>query len=502
MRILYIDIDTTRADHLGCYGYHRNTSPAIDAIAAEGMRFEHYHCPDAPCLPSRAALCTGRFGIHSGIVNHGGSTADLRIEGASRRMRDRIEHCGLAGLLKAQGFHTAQISPFGERHSARFFFAGFNEIHNTGGGGMESAEEVSPLVEQWLTGNAAKDNWFLHINYWDPHTPYRTPAEHPNHFADDPLPAWLTQEVIDRHRALSGPHTAQDLSMYSNRTSPDYPKQPGEIRTMEDMRRVIDGYDNGIRYADDQVAMIVEKLKTAGVYDDTVIIVSSDHGENFGELGIYAEHGTADEITTRVPMIIRWPGLTKPGSVDSGLHYNLDLAPTLADLLGAEAAEERAFWDGRSFAASLTDGADTGRDYLVLSQCAHVCQRAVRWNHWIYIRTYHCGFHLFPQEMLFDLEADPQEQHNLADTYPELCRIGNHQLSEWHDEMMKRSEHDADPLWTTMREGGPYHARFMHDGHPGSVEKFRDYLQRLRDTGRAEAADILQQKYLQAGDVK
>jgi len=81
MRLLYIDIDTLRADHLGCYGYHRATSPNIDAIAARALVFESIYASDVPCLPSRTALLTGRFGIHNGVVNHGGTDADPAIDG-------------------------------------------------------------------------------------------------------------------------------------------------------------------------------------------------------------------------------------------------------------------------------------------------------------------------------------------------------------------------------------------------------------------------------------
>ena len=76
MRILYIDIDSLRPDHLGCYGYHRNTSPNIDRIAAEGVRYENCYVTDAPCLPSRTALWSGRFGIHNGVINHGGVASE------------------------------------------------------------------------------------------------------------------------------------------------------------------------------------------------------------------------------------------------------------------------------------------------------------------------------------------------------------------------------------------------------------------------------------------
>ena len=100
MRILYLDLDTLRPDHLGCYGYHRNTSPTIDSVAAEGVRFDNYYCSDAPCLPSRAALMSGRHGIHNGVVNHGGTHADPRLEGRSRQFRDRANFDNLPAWLR------------------------------------------------------------------------------------------------------------------------------------------------------------------------------------------------------------------------------------------------------------------------------------------------------------------------------------------------------------------------------------------------------------------
>ena len=83
-RIIYFDIDTLRPDHLGCYGYNRNTSPNIDKIASKGTIFTECYVSDAPCLPSRASLFTGKFGIHTGVVGHGGTTADLTITGKER----------------------------------------------------------------------------------------------------------------------------------------------------------------------------------------------------------------------------------------------------------------------------------------------------------------------------------------------------------------------------------------------------------------------------------
>jgi len=480
MRILFLDLDTLRADHLGCYGYHRNTSPAIDSIAAEGLRFENYYCSDAPCLPSRSALFTGRFGIHTGVVGHGGSAADPFIEGATRGFRDRLVNDSLPGLLRSAGFKTATVSPFAERHSAWWFYAGFNEMLNTGNTGNESAEEITPSALKWIRDNGAADNWFLHVNYWDPHTPYRAPEDFGNPFEGEPLPEWLTGDVLEKHREMVGPHCARELAMYHNRTDGRLPRWLGEITDMADMRTVIDGYDCGIRYMDTHIARLFEALREEGVFDDLVIIISADHGENFGELGIYAEHATADQATCRIPMIIRWPeGRT---GVDSGLHYNLDLAPTLAELLDKEPSER---WDGESYAGALTDGTKSGRDYLVVSQCAHVCQRSVRWGDWLYMRTYHDGYHLFPDEMLYNLAEDPHERYDHAGSQPEIRREGACRLAEWHEMMMRTAVRDVDPLWTVIHEGGPFHAR----GH------LAEYCKYLEKTGREWAVPELKKRH-------
>ncbi len=481
MRILFLDLDTLRPDHLGCYGYHRDTSPNIDAIARGGVRFDQYYCSDAPCLPSRAALMSGRFGIHTGVMGHGGTAAEMRIEGQPRGFRDRMAREALPYIFRRAGMHTATISPFAERHSAWWFNAGFNEVHDHAGmGGMESAEHVTPTVRQWLRHNAARDDWFLHVNYWDPHTPYRAPADFGNPFADDPLPAWLTPEVLAEHRKMVGPHGAREISMYHNTPWDGYPRYLGEITDMADLRHFIDGYDCGIRYMDAHLGMLFDELDAHGALDDLVIIISADHGENLGELGIYGEHGTADGITCRIPMILRWPGKAA-GHVDEGLHYNLDLAPTLAELLGQPAQPA---WDGRSYAAALRGDA-CGREELILSQCAHVCQRAVRFGPWLYLRTYHDGYHLFPREMLFNLADDPHEQHDLAAARPDRCREGAHRLLGWHDAMMATQQDAADPLWTVMREGGPLHAR-------GALPAYCAYLEQSE---RGWAVPLLKEKH-------
>ncbi len=481
MRILVLDLDTLRPDHLGCYGYGRDTSPNIDRIAREGVRFDNYYCSDAPCLPSRAAWVTGQFGIRSGIVGHGGTAGDMRIEGRDRGFRSRFSRHSLWAAFRQQGFRTASISPFAERHSAWWFNAGFNEMINTGQGGMESAEAITPSVLDWLGRNGSDDQWVLHVNYWDPHTPYRAPEEFGNPFADDPLPEWMTPEILDRDRKSPGGHGAREVNMWNSDVAPRWPRHMGEINDMGDFRRMIDGYDCGTRYMDGHIGQILGALDDAGVLDDTAIVVTADHGENLGELNCYGEHGTSDYITHRIPMIIRWPGCQQ-GHVDTGLHYNLDFAPTMADLFGAQ---RHAAWQGQSYADTLRDGADCGRDHLVLSQCCHGAMRSVRMGPWMYIRVMHDFFHLYPREMLFNIVDDPHEQHNLADSRPDICDQAARIMLTWHEDMMAQMPDAVDPLWTVMREGGPLHSR-------GHLPKYCD---RLEQTDRGQHVEALKQRH-------
>jgi choline-sulfatase len=485
MRILYLDLDTLRPDHLGCYGYHRDTSPNIDRIAREGMRFDQYYCPDAPCLPSRAALMTGRFGIHTGVVNHGGTNADRIPDGADRGFRDSMAHGGsLVNVLRDAGLRTSYVGGFGERHSAYWFYAGFHEVRDTALGGMESAEHVTPAALDWIARNGTSDNWYLHVNYWDPHTPYRAPESFGNPFENDPLPAWLTEETLRKHWDKAGPHGAREVNMYDSNTSPQFPRHPGELPDMAALRRMIDGYDTGVRYMDGHIGQLLDALDKQGVLDDLIIMVSADHGENLGELGIYGEHGTADAITCRIPMIVRWPGTVPPGTVSDGLRYNLDLVPTLAEMLSRPA---KPWWDGESFAGTLRGEPGGGRDQLVISQCCHVCQRSVRWDRWLYVRTYHDGYHLFPQEQVYDLEADPHEEHDLAPSRPDLCREGAWRLMAWHDEQMATMPpgRTTDPMRTVIDEGGPFHAK----------GQLRKYTERLEATGRGDAVPELKRRH-------
>lgn len=206
-----------------------------------------------------------------------------------------------------------------------------------------------------VIGKRTKDNWMLHLNLWDAHTPYRAPKEYGNPFENEPLcQDWIDEKIFKSHKYMIGPHGRAEMSLnlYDDSTSPKFPRHPGALHSLDDVKRVLDNYDTGIQYMDSKIGEILQMLKDADVYDDTAIIITSDHGENMGELGIYGDHMTADYVTGKIPMIIKWPN-GKKNIREDGFHSNVDLLPTVADLLNVKKPTDL---DGTSYAPAILEG--------------------------------------------------------------------------------------------------------------------------------------------------
>jgi len=292
-----------------------------------------------------------------------------------------------------------------------------------------------------------------------------------------PAPAWPDQEAIDSHAEVYGPRSALDF-MYSDglfETRVPY-NAPQAIRTREDVERLFNGYDGAIAYWDHHFGRLLDGLHEIGLADDVAIIVSADHGEAFGEQGSYAEHGLATEAVHRLPMIVRWPGLTEGGARNDDLLYNIDLGPTLCDLLDLPVPEK---WQGRSFADVLRGQGQESREYLVLSHGAHTFQRAVRDRDHLYIRTYHPGAFRAEWESLFNVTEDPHLTRDLTATEPELLTLMRSRLSEWWHHYAGRPGAAPDPMQTSLAQG------------PTLYNDPQLYAEHLRRTGREHLAEDL-----------
>jgi arylsulfatase A-like enzyme len=370
------------------------------------------------------------------------------------------------------------VSSFAGRHNCWHFLAGFREVHDCGKGGSEIATEVLGDALGFLDRRGRSDGWFLHFNIWDPHTPYRTPADFGNPFEHDPVATWVTQEMIERQRSTWGTHSAEAPLHTPGAVSG--PRDVGTIRDLRDYKKWIDGYDTGIRFADASVGRLLEKLDELGIAADTAVVVTADHGENQGELGVYGDHQSADLITCRIPMILKWPGIAP--RVDGALHYQFDVAATVVELLGLEVP---ARWDARGFKAALLAGREQGREAIVTTQGCWSCQRGVIWDDWILLRTYMDGLKDWPPVMLFDRRRDPHELVDQAEARPEVVDRGLAVLMKWIDEQMAAADRKEDPLQKVIAEGGPFHTR----------GRIREYLDFYRGTGRPEIAERMEKRY-------
>ena len=344
---------------------------------------------------------------------------------------------------------TVTWSTFHDRHSAWWFTPGWEEIHTfSRKKGHERGDELNAGFLPWLREHGAADNWFTHIHYWDMHSEYRTPVEWVERFQDLPGPAWPDQETIDRQQAFYGPCSAVDLyagweGPGNDGMSSPVPHMPDAIRTEADFKMLIDGYDASLAYADHQVGQVLETLDQLGVLEETAIIVTGDHGDSFGEHGVYLDHTIANEAVHNVPMVVFWPGVTtQPGRCDR-LIYSLDLGPTLCELLGLPVPSG---WDGRSFATALRGEDLDGWPYQVWEHGIYTFTRAVRTPDWLMINVLHPGVYPYDDPvMLHDMRADPHQEVNLASERPDVVGELCVRLGEWRQEQIRKSGR-PDPL--------------------------------------------------------
>ncbi|HEX4214745.1 MAG TPA: sulfatase [Candidatus Dormibacteraeota bacterium] len=390
MKVLLVSLDTVRADHLSCYGYGRPTSPNIDAVAAEGARFARAFPSDIPTQPSHTALFTGQIGLRTGIVSHFWPPAQLAPTVP-----------WLPQILEREGVTTGAIDNL--VNMKEWFVRGYEQYLKPRGRTRALGTTVNQLALPWLEAHAAED-FFCFVHYWDAHIPYLPPSPQRERFTAG-LPARPPDEV---RRLLE--------------QSPAYPlfKQRhydllGEIPSLDHIAGL---YDAEIATVDERVGELVRHLQRLGIYDDTMVILLGDHGENMAEHDAWWDHATLYDSVVHVPLIVRFPPRVAPRVVDPTVIL-CDVMPTVLELADVDA---RAPLHGRSLWPLLRGGADwEARRELVLSECTWEAKRAIRTDEWKYIHCYDPGVYGRPEPELYDLRVDPAERRNVAGQHPEVA---------------------------------------------------------------------------------
>lgn len=422
MNILCILIDTLRADHLGCYGYTKPTSPHIDRIASQGVLFERAFAPGIPTQPSHATLYTGRHPIVHNIVTHGGD-ADLSDELPV-----------LPETLQRAGYTTCAVDNLYDMK--RWFARGYEFYINPGQrhrmGLMVSCEEINRRAASWLKAHA-QEPFFLFVHYWDPHTPYIPPSAYRDLFYEghDPYdPTNCSLDALDR----------QPLGRCWRETW--FPKLGGPVT---DAEYVIAMYDGEIRYVDEAVGALMITLEEIGMTEDTLVVITSDHGESLLEHDILFEHHGLYDCTIRVPLILRWPA---GGWVDGRRVHEMvqlvDIAPTLIDVVGEKPSRGI---EGRSLRPLLEGWTDDPPHKVVIAEeCTWQAKWALRTDRHKFILSREPDLHGMPMRELYDLQMDPEETQNWIEQQPRLAAEMEAALEEWIQSMLVRHGLNDDPL--------------------------------------------------------
>jgi arylsulfatase len=378
-RVVLISVDTLRADHLGSYGYGRLTSPGIDALAREGILFEDVSAPSPWTLPSHASLLTGLYPSRHGLKAH------------DRYLPSTVPT--LAALLGRAGFVTAGVVNsynLGPRFGLDRGFQEFLYVE-------ELADQVEPstrITEQamaWLRQHRDR-RLFLFVHYYDVHSDYRSRPRYEEQF-------------VSPYRGVADGTTAQ-LMAY----------REGRVRLEgRDAAHLIDLYDAGIRQMDDELQRLFAFLRDEKLLDDTLLILTSDHGEEFLERGGVLHGRTQFQEVMRVPLLMRGPGLPA-GRRDPAPASLLDVMPTVLGFLHIDAP---ASLDGEDLSRQGEPARRAGR-YL-FGEADHYnaepdVTRAVRH------RSFKLHFNrLTGQRELFDLAHDPGERLDRTASEPAMA---------------------------------------------------------------------------------
>lgn len=406
--VIFIMVDTLRADRLGSYGYRRKLTPTMDAIAAEGVRFARAIAPAPWTLPSIGSVMTC-----VGPAAHRAN--NFRVVDSMDRGRTPTvpvlddSFVTLAEALRAAGYETAGFSAnkfikpeYGMAQGFEHFDAGF--AANTVPGKL-----VNDAALRWL--DARPDDrrpLFLYLHYMDVHGPYEAEPR----FAD---PLLAEVDALPERRPMP-PRVFARINPYLRKPPPetDDPTRWDRLRLTYDYWEA--RYDAGVAECDWHLGRLVEQLEQRGLWDEALVILTADHGEALGEHDWW-EHGyTQFQTDLHVPLILRYPGVLPAGRVAPQTASLMGLAPTIYDLLGIPLAPNV---QGVSLLGHIAGAPDVQALAFADGIKYGPRQMAVVRDNWkLMVQSIpRSGGQV--RQMLFDLDADPGEMRELSASEPD-----------------------------------------------------------------------------------
>lgn len=383
--VILISLDTLRADHLGCYGYERPTSPRIDDFAGRATLYTRALAAASWTVPTHASLFTGKFPYEHGAHNF---EVSQPVNNANPLPQS---HLTLAEALKSEGYDTgafvANWAYLGRRWQLD---QGFDTYHAE----RTYARELNRGVFDWLAAQSQR-TFFLFINYIDTHRPYNTtPREG---LLDRPVVQDKDLIKVFKEKVLFGEEpTAGELT-----------------------RQIIDQYDTSIANVDQEVGALLDRLRAANLYDNAMIVLTSDHGEFFGEHGLVLHSKDVYEEVLRVPLIVKAPG-QRVGRVSDTLTTSTDIPNLVLSQLPRPVAERYrlVFPDAPGNHLVIAENRFTHFRDLCDERWGHRFRRVRRA---VYDWPYKYIHSSDGDNELYHLVEDPAESDNLIERQPEVA---------------------------------------------------------------------------------
>jgi arylsulfatase A-like enzyme len=412
INVILISIDTLRPDHLSAYGYKKATSPNIDSLAKEGVLFKNTIAQSDWTLPSHMSLLTSLYpSVHK--VNTGTKLDSSRIT--------------LGEVLKGNEYYTAAFVDFDYLSHKYGFDQGF-EIYDDQnrrgfvGGGIA---KINPKVFEFLD-KKYKEKFFLFIHIFDAHAPYEPPSPYNGMFYSG-----------NKHDP--------------NNHSLDFVKKLGYHNSLKldgitDLEYVISSYNGEIAYVDNELDKLFNRLRELKIFDNTLIVITSDHGESLFDHQIWVGHGLFlydDEI--KIPLVMKLPKSTFKNTVIEEQVQSIDIAPTVLDILGIPITEQ---FQGRSLFPLIKGERNREEKLYAFGESSNTGAKFIRTNKWKFISriqdidevirihlrpldNVNIVDHIIEGEQLYDLENDPLEQHNLINQEIEEANELRGKLMKW-----------------------------------------------------------------------
>ena len=386
--ILFISVDTLRADHLGCYDYERPTSPFIDSLAADGVVFERCYATAPNTAPSHMSMMTSLYPTAHAVPNAQPTSTEKKIVG----LRLPKNTLTLASVLQGAGYRTAGFADGGNVN--RFF--GLAEGFRVWESKYEGVTEKVDQALAWLRASKQQtDPYFLFLHTYQVHEPYLPPIDVAFKFAED-YDGWIKEYCFDEEGRVK----RADLRGFSELFNQRERLKPADVEFLKAL------YDAELVHTDRELKRLFATMESEGLGDDLLVVFLSDHGEEFDDHGDFGHKQMFDEVT-RVPLFfsghLPWD---RAGERVGGAVSILDVMPTLLDMLGLQSPD---YIQGRSLVGSLRTGEPVPQRPLFaeLVDMTDVPRSTMLYDGGLkFIRTEKSSW-------LFDLAKDPAEEKTL-----------------------------------------------------------------------------------------